>query len=490
MRRSAHEGRRSFRLATSFLVVLATAACGKKGPPLAPLRLVPAAVTDASARVVGQDVQLHFGLPNKNLNGPGRIDLDHIEIYAITMPPGTNPPSNRDLLTKGRIVGTISVKPPPAEGEATEPEKPDTRPGPGDRVSFVERLTEEKIKPEVLPPPVEPKKKGASAPAPGGVTPEGTPTAPGGPVVPAVTDPAAVATPAAAQPTTPTGQAAAPPTPLTPVSVPVQPLPASGLPVVPATPEQSASPAPPPAAPAATTAGAPGAPQPATPPPTRLRRVYAMRGISHGGRPGQPTRIDVPIVPPPPPVTDVRASFAAHAITLNWQPPVAEPGGPAIAFNVYPATPDAAPLNNAPQPAPSYEHTTMTFGKEQCYVVRTVEVVQNVPFESEPSSPPTCTTPRDIFPPEPPKELRGIASEGAIDLTWEANTEGDLAGYLVLRAEGADDTLRPLMKEPIHETTFHDPTVKAGVQYVYAVIALDSTGNRSKESGRFTETAR
>jgi fibronectin type 3 domain-containing protein len=215
-----------------------------------------------------------------------------------------------------------------------------------------------------------------------------------------------------------------------------------------------------------------------------------MRGISHGGRPGQPTRIDVPIVSPPPPVTDVRATFTEHAITLNWQPPVAEAGGPVIAFNVYPAEPDAAPLNSAPQQAPSFDHTAMMFGKEQCYVVRTVEVVQNVTLESESSSPPACTTPKDIFPPAPPKELRGIATEGAIDLTWEASAESDLAGYLVLRAEGADDTLRPLMKEPIHETTFHDPTVKAGVSYVYAVIALDATGNRSKESARFTETAR
>ena len=121
-------------------MTLATVACGKKGPPLAPLRLVPAAVTDVSVRVTGQEVHLRFGLPNKNLNGPGRIDLDRIEIYAITMPPGSGPPANRDLLTKARIVGTISVKPPPAEGKPTEPEKPDPRPGPGDRVTYAEQL--------------------------------------------------------------------------------------------------------------------------------------------------------------------------------------------------------------------------------------------------------------------------------------------------------------------------------------------------------------
>ena len=73
MERSAHETRRLVRFSTALLVTLATVACGKKGPPLAPLRLVPAAVTDVSVRVTGQEVHLRFGLPNKNLNGPGRM---------------------------------------------------------------------------------------------------------------------------------------------------------------------------------------------------------------------------------------------------------------------------------------------------------------------------------------------------------------------------------------------------------------------------------
>ena len=461
MRRPAHV----VRLSAVLTALLVAVACGKKGPPLAPLRLVPAPVTDVSAHVIGQDVQLRFGLPNKNLNGPGRIDIDRVEIYAITMPPGSGPPTNRDLLTKGHVVGAISVKPPPVEGEPTEPEKPDPRPGPGDRVTFVERLTDEKIKPEVLPAAPDARKKGGRGPAtavPGAPT-EGEPTPPGVTGVPA-----APPVPPAGQPaSTPTGQPAPAGT--------AQPVTTGTAPAAPAAP----------GAPAGTPAAQ------ATPPaPSLLRRVYAMRGISHGGRPGQPARIDVPIVPPPPPVEDVRASFTEHAITVDWRPPLAEPGGLTMAFNVYPATPDAAPLNAGPQSAVSFEHTSMEFGKEQCYVVRTVEIVQNVTFESESSAPPACTTPRDVFPPPPPNELRGIASEGAIDLTWEANTEADLAGYLVLRGEGADDTLRPLTKEPIHETTFHDATVSAGIRYVYAVIAIDNAGNRSKESGRFTETAR
>jgi hypothetical protein len=46
--------------------------------------------------------------------------------------------------------------------------------------------------------------------------------------------------------------------------------------------------------------------------------------------------------------------------------------------------------------------------------------------------------------------------------------------------------------EPVRETTFRDTGVKAGVRYVYVVVALDTAQppNRSAESNRVEETAR
>ena len=134
---------------------VALAACGKKGPPLAPLRLVPGQVSDLTVRRVGPEVQLRFKLPISNANGPGRIDLDHVEIYAVTVAPGSVTPPNRDLLTKTHLVGTIPVKPLPLEGEdqPVEGVPPDTRPSPGDEVSFVEELTEARMTPALLPRP-------------------------------------------------------------------------------------------------------------------------------------------------------------------------------------------------------------------------------------------------------------------------------------------------------------------------------------------------
>jgi hypothetical protein len=55
---------------TSILICWLAAACGQKGPPLAPLHLVPAAVSEPAVRRVGDRVRLRFVLPNRNENGP------------------------------------------------------------------------------------------------------------------------------------------------------------------------------------------------------------------------------------------------------------------------------------------------------------------------------------------------------------------------------------------------------------------------------------
>ena len=105
-------------------------------------------------------------------------------------------------------------------------------------------------------------------------------------------------------------------------------------------------------------------------------------------------------------------------------------------------------------------------------------------LESDPS-PPVCVTPRDIFPPAAPKGLAVVAMDGGVmNLIWDANTEADLGGYLVLRGEAPGDTLQPLTPQPIHETSFRDTTARPGVRYVYAIVAVDraTPPNRSQPS--------
>jgi hypothetical protein len=443
------------------VAMVAVAACGKKGPPLAPLRLVPEAPAELTVRRTGNNVQLRFTLPKKNANGPGAVALDRVEIYAIMTPPGAVVPANRDLLTKAYVVGTIAVKPPAVEGEpAEERASDDKRPSPGDVVTFVEELTDDKLKSA-------PVQVSATSPPP---APSAQPPASASePAVPGAVPPPQTSEPGA-QPVAPAGEPAAPLTELP--GVPVE-LPIAG-------PERP---------PEGVVGAAPVArPSPAV---TYPIRTYVVRGVTRSGRPGAPSgRVAVPIVPLPPPPSAVAAAFTEKAVTLTWTPPA--PAAPAIqfTFHVY-AAGSEAPLNATALAAPAFEHPGAEFGKEQCFTVRTVHIVANVSIESDPSAP-ACVTPRDIFPPAAPKGLRAVSGPGAINLIWDPNTEPDLAGYIVLRGEAPGGTLQPLTPAPIHETTYRDATVTAGVRYVYVVMAVDNATppNTSPPTAREEETAR
>lgn len=382
------------RLAGAVLALCLLAACGKKGPPLAPLRFVPAAAADVTAIRGGNEVRLQFVLPNANAQGQGRIDLDRVEVYAVTVAADSPNPANRDLLQSRYMVGTVQVKPLPREGEPEPPSAPqDPRPSPGEPAVFVETLTAATLAPQIT----------------------------------------------------------------TPAPTPVLP-------------------APPPAAAAAQE-------------PPVVRRLYVVRGLTRSGRPGQPSaRVALPIIDLPAPPASLAATVTETSLTLTWTP--APPPHPAAAFNVY-AVGAMKPLNPAPLQAAAFERPGVTFGTEECFVVRTAVVRGAATLESTPSEP-LCVTPADTFPPAAPKGLSAVGVAGAINLIWEANTERDLAGYLILRGEAPGDTLQAITATPIRETTFRDTTVTAGVRYVYVVVAVDAATppNTSPQSTRVEESAR
>jgi hypothetical protein len=199
--------------------------------------------------------------------------------------------------------------------------------------------------------------------------------------------------------------------------------------------------------------------------------------------------VAVPLVDPPAPPSAVTARHTETAIVLEWTPPGS--GHEQLTFNVYRAREEGSPLNPAPLQKPVYERAGVTFGDEQCFVVRGVRSEGGVGVEGA-ASEPACITPRDIFAPAPPKNVTLIASAGAMNLAWDAGTEPDLAGYIILRGEGASATLQQLTPAPVRENTFTDTTVTPGVTYTYAVVAIDSATppNMSAQSPPRTETAR
>jgi hypothetical protein len=224
-----------------------------------------------------------------------------------------------------------------------------------------------------------------------------------------------------------------------------------------------------------------------------VTRIYVVRGVSRSGRPGVGSaRIVVPLVETLAAPTAVAAQMPTEkAVVLDWTPPVAEANLPAPTFNVYRREDAATPLNPAPLAEVKFEVGGVEYGKEQCFVVRAIQAVQNVTLESAPSAP-ACLTPLDKFPPAAPKGLRAVAEDGAVSLVWDQNAEADLGGYLVLRGEAPGDTLQPLTPEPVKDASFRDATVKPGVRYAYVVVAVDSATprNASAQSAKEEVTAR
>ena len=95
---------------------------------------------------------------------------------------------------------------------------------------------------------------------------------------------------------------------------------------------------------------------------------------------------------------------------------------------------------------------------------------------------------RDIFAPEEPSGLAAVlgdASDASIDLSWEASSATDIAGYNVYRRDAGG--VQKLTSEPVVAAAFRDKTAVAGVSYTYWVTAVDATGNESKPSGEVTE---
>ena len=111
---------------------------------------------------------------------------------------------------------------------------------------------------------------------------------------------------------------------------------------------------------------------------------------------------------------------------------------------------------------------------------------------------------RDTFPPAVPSGLAAVpnvapggASPNAerqgtsIDLSWEPDTDADLAGYIVYRRDlSAGGTAVRLTATPIVEAAFRDSTAVAGVRYSYTVTAVDTSGNESKASAAAEESLR
>lgn len=83
--------------------------------------------------------------------------------------------------------------------------------------------------------------------------------------------------------------------------------------------------------------------------------------------------------------------------------------------------------------------------------------------------------------PAQPAGLTAEAHAASVTLKWDANTDDDLEGYMVLRApQGTDQWNTIARKLPVN--TFTDNTCRPGTSYIYKVKAIDLAQNLSEAS--------
>jgi fibronectin type 3 domain-containing protein len=170
----------------------------------------------------------------------------------------------------------------------------------------------------------------------------------------------------------------------------------------------------------------------------------------------------------------VHAEATAEGVRLTWR-------ARGDSFRIYRRTGSDhfAPVANAPQP--SWTDSGAEFGKHYIYQVQTiVKLPNNTEAESDPSEE-AGITPEDRFPPAVPAGLNAATAPNSIELSWEGDTEPDLAGYRVYRSTGAGPFEQ--IGEMVLVPSFSDRAVEHGKTYRYAVSAVDKTGNESARSG-------
>jgi hypothetical protein len=173
-------------------------------------------------------------------------------------------------------------------------------------------------------------------------------------------------------------------------------------------------------------------------------------------------------------VQNLTATPDQRRIFLRWDKPQ-ERGDLADAYTI---TRSDVPAEAATVMDTRYEDVRYQPGKMVVYQVtaaRSVngKLVMGVGSESR------SATLVDTTPPAAPTGLEVTQSI----LTWEANSEADLAGYYVFRSESADGPFTKVANAVIPTNLFNDPSYQSGLYY--EVSAVDEFNNESVRSAPY-----
>jgi hypothetical protein len=233
---------------------------------------------------------------------------------------------------------------------------------------------------------------------------------------------------------------------------------------------------------------------------------YAVSAQNGRGRAaGLSNQTTIPLAPTLPPPADLAASVQADGVhlTANAPPTSTENSRLRYAYRIYRSSVPTQPREMLALVAEirgneKIELVDISFAWEQHYLYRTTTATTLLSASGDPiatvegeDSQPVEVFAHDVFPPATPSALEavfsGLEQQRFIDLTWNANSEADLAGYNVYRREERGEPTK-INTELIKTPAFRDPSVAAGQTYFYSISAQDLRNNESPRSAETSET--
>lgn len=177
-------------------------------------------------------------------------------------------------------------------------------------------------------------------------------------------------------------------------------------------------------------------------------------------------------------VSNIRAVVDQRHTVLTWSKPDEHPD----LADAYIVTRTDRPAEPASVTDTRYEDPIYQQGKMVTYQITPLRRIgdRSIPGIGAESMPVLI---EDKTPPQVPAGFEIVESDNTIHLTWEANSETDLAGYRVFRSTGADGPFTLVSNGVIKNNYFADPDSKPGMYY--SVSALDEFGNESARSPGF-----
>jgi hypothetical protein len=244
--------------------------------------------------------------------------------------------------------------------------------------------------------------------------------------------------------------------------------------------------------------------------------IYFIELNNRSGRSaGFSNLVTVPAGEPPSRVSGLAADVRKQGVILRWSPADPEaairlrrklltPAAAEPRTGLLSAKPEAIEQNliveSTPGAAPAQAvDKTIVFGNSYEYraqrVVRVSIDNNSIELDGDLSAPIRIDA-RDVFPPAVPLGLAAVATASdpasgtpaSIDLSWQPNTEPDLAGYHVDRREDQTPWQRISGDQPVVGPAFHDEHVLPGHIYLYGVSAVDKGGHESGRSAEAQET--